>query len=77
MCDNLTAAANVFLGREIKRRIGVLKILDFPAMYTRVGEIFQELKSETRPGISSSRCREDSDRLSPSLAPASRMHGSY
>jgi simple sugar transport system ATP-binding protein len=49
LCDNLTAAANVFLGREIKRRIGPLKILDFPTMYTRVGEIFKELKSETRP----------------------------
>jgi simple sugar transport system ATP-binding protein len=49
LCDNLTAAANVFLGREIKRRIGVLKILDFPTMYARVGEIFKELKSETRP----------------------------
>jgi simple sugar transport system ATP-binding protein len=49
LCDNLTAAANVFLGREIKRRIGILKILDFQTMYARVGEIFQELKSETRP----------------------------
>jgi simple sugar transport system ATP-binding protein len=49
LCDNLTAAANVFLGREIKRRIGILKILDYPAMYARVGEIFKELKSETRP----------------------------
>lgn len=49
LCDNLTAAANVFLGRELKRRIGPLKILDYPAMYARAAELFKELKSETRP----------------------------
>ena len=48
LCDNLTAAANVFLGRELKRRLGPVKILDYPAMYRRAGELFQELKSETR-----------------------------
>ena len=49
LCDNLTAAANVFLGRELKRKIGPVKILDYPAMYRRSAELFQELKSETRP----------------------------
>ena len=49
LCDNLTAAANVFLGRELKRSLGPLKILDYPAMYVRVAELFKELKSETRP----------------------------
>ena len=49
LCDNLTAAANVFLGRELKRSVGGLKILDYPAMYARVAELFKELKSETRP----------------------------
>jgi simple sugar transport system ATP-binding protein len=49
LCDNLTAAGNVFLGRELKRSFGPLKILDYPAMYTRAAEIFNELKSETRP----------------------------
>jgi simple sugar transport system ATP-binding protein len=49
LCDNLTAAANVFLGREIGTRIGPLKFLDYGAMYKRAGELFQELKSETRP----------------------------
>src|SRR5215211_3386885 len=42
LCDNLTAAANVFLGREIKRRIGILKILDYPAMYAKAAELFKE-----------------------------------
>ena len=49
LCDNLTAAANVFLGRELKRSFGPLRILDYPAMYVRVAELFKELKSETRP----------------------------
>lgn len=49
LCDNLTAAANVFLGREVKRRLGPLKILDYAAMYARAAELFAELKSETRP----------------------------
>lgn len=49
LCDNLTAAANVFLGRELKRRIGPLAILDYKAMYARAAELFKELKSETRP----------------------------
>lgn len=49
LCNNLTAAANVFLGREIKRRIGPLRILNYRAMYERAGDLFAELKSETRP----------------------------
>jgi len=49
LCDNLTAAANVFLGRELKRQIGPIKILNYPAMYAKAAELFKELKSETRP----------------------------
>lgn len=49
LCDNLTAAANVFLGREIRRRIGPIRYLDHKAMNRRAGELFAELKSETRP----------------------------
>ena len=49
LCDNLTAAANVFLGREQRRRFGPLRWLDHAAMYRRAGELFAELKSETRP----------------------------
>ena len=49
LCDNLTAAANVYLGRELKRSFGPIKVLDYPAMYARVAELFNELKSETRP----------------------------
>ncbi len=49
LCDNLTAAANVFLGRELRAGPGPFKVLDYAAMYRRAGEIFAELKSETRP----------------------------
>ena len=49
LCDNLTAAANVFLGREMHKGVGPFKILDYATMYRRAAEIFTELKSETRP----------------------------
>ena len=49
LCDNLTASANVFLGRELKKRAGPFSMLDYAAMYRRAGELFTELKSETRP----------------------------
>ncbi len=50
LADNLSAAANVFLGREIKRGFGPLRLLDHRAMARRAGELFGELKSETRSG---------------------------
>ena len=49
LCNNLTAAANVFLGRELRRGFGPFRILDYAGMYRRAGQIFAELKSETRP----------------------------
>jgi len=49
LADNLTAAANVFLGRELKRRIGPFSFLDHGAMNERTAALFRELKSETRP----------------------------
>jgi len=49
LCDNLTAAANVFLGREVIQRVGPFRFLDSRAMYDRAAELFRELKSETRP----------------------------
>ena len=45
----LSIADNMFLGREIKRRAGPLRWLDHKAMAKRAGELFSELKSETRP----------------------------
>jgi simple sugar transport system ATP-binding protein len=49
LCNNLTAAANVYLGRELRKGVGPFRILDYTAMYKRAGQIFAELKSETRP----------------------------
>lgn len=49
LCDNLTAGANVYLGRELKKKVGPFSMLDYGAMYKRAGELFAELKSETRP----------------------------
>ena len=49
LCDNLTAAANVFLGRELRKGRWPFCILDYASMSRRAGELFRELKSETRP----------------------------
>lgn len=49
IADNLTAAQNVFLGREIMKGVWPFRTLDKQAMIDRSGELFAELKSETRP----------------------------
>ena len=49
LCDNLTAAANVYLGRELMIGFGPFRVLNYRTMYQRAGELFAELKSETRP----------------------------
>jgi simple sugar transport system ATP-binding protein len=49
LCDNLTAAANVYLGRELRVGFGPFHVLDTKRMYRRSAELFAELKSETRP----------------------------
>ena len=48
LCNNLTAAANVFLGREIMRGSGFFRWLDHRAMAKRADVLFRELQSETR-----------------------------
>ncbi|PSJ64347.1 ATP-binding cassette domain-containing protein [Kumtagia ephedrae] len=49
LADNLTAAQNVFLGREIRKGIWPFRVLNKQAMIDRAAELFAELKSETRP----------------------------
>lgn len=49
LCNNLTAAANVFLGRELKKSWGPFRLLDHTTMNQKAGELFTELQSETRP----------------------------
>jgi simple sugar transport system ATP-binding protein len=49
LCNNLSAAANVFLGRELAYGWGPLRMVNNAAMNARAKELFAELKSETRP----------------------------
>ncbi|GGL53211.1 ATP-binding cassette domain-containing protein [Wenxinia marina] len=49
LCDNLTAASNVFLGREATRRVGPIKVIDYAEMHRTSAGLFRQLKSETRP----------------------------
>jgi simple sugar transport system ATP-binding protein len=49
LCNNLTAAENVYLGRELVFRFGPVRIMNYRGMFRRAGELFAELKSETRP----------------------------
>jgi simple sugar transport system ATP-binding protein len=49
LCENLSAAANIFLGRELRRGVGPLRWLDAAAMERRARELFSALDSDTRP----------------------------
>ena len=49
LCDNLTAASNIFLTREIKKKFAFISIINFKKMFERSKEIFKQLKSETLP----------------------------
>jgi simple sugar transport system ATP-binding protein len=49
LCNNLTSSANVFLGREAGSGFGLIRFLDHKAMFRKAGELFAELRSETRP----------------------------
>jgi len=49
LCDNLSAAENVYLGRAPTRGFGPFMVLDYRTMFQRTAELFAELKSETRP----------------------------
>lgn len=49
LCDHLTAASNVFLGREPVRRFGPIRIIDYDHMRRTSAQLFARLKSETRP----------------------------
>ena len=49
LCDHLTAASNVFLGREPVRKFGPIRMIDYDAMRKTSSQLFARLKSETRP----------------------------
>ena len=47
--DAIQRQTHTFLGRELLRGVGPLRVLDYRTMFRRAGELFAELKSETRP----------------------------
>ncbi|WP_099825216.1 ATP-binding cassette domain-containing protein [Oceaniglobus indicus] len=49
LCDNLSAALNIFLGRELTRGVGPFRFLDRRAMAERASALFAELKTNTVP----------------------------
>jgi simple sugar transport system ATP-binding protein len=49
LCGDLDVAANVFLGRERRRRYGPLRLLDRPAMQDAARKIMQELGVDIAP----------------------------
>ena len=44
LCDNLTAASNIFLTREPKKKIGPFGLIDFTKMFEKAKQLFAELK---------------------------------
>ena len=50
LCNNLSAALNVFLGRELTRGFGPIQFIDRRAMKREAAKLFAAMKSETRPG---------------------------
>ena len=71
LCDNLTAAANVFLGREVKRRVRALHAGSITRRWRR-GRASCSPSSSPRRGRATScgRCRAGSGRRWRSRAPA-------
>ena len=49
LCDNLTAAGNIFLSKELFKKIFFVSFLDYKKMNNISQNLFNELKSETRP----------------------------
>ena len=69
LCNNLSAAANVFLGREIKRGLGPFRWLDHKAMARRARANCSASSSRKRGRATScGRCRADRGRRSRSPA---------
>jgi len=49
LCENLSAADNIFLGRELRRRLGPFSWLDAASMERRATDLFSMLASDTAP----------------------------
>lgn len=49
LCNHMSAASNVFLGREPHKKFGPLSLIDYDHMRDKSAELFDILGSETRP----------------------------
>lgn len=49
LCGDLDVAANIFLGRELRRSVGPIKLLDREAMRTSAREVMRELGTDVSP----------------------------
>jgi simple sugar transport system ATP-binding protein len=50
LCEDLDVAANIFLGREIRRQVGPLRLLDRRAMAAQAATLLAELGLSVEPG---------------------------
>jgi len=50
LCDDLDVAANIFLGRELRRRLGPIRILDRERMAAEAARMISELGLSLVPG---------------------------
>ena len=50
LCEDLDVASNIFLGREIRKRVGPLRLLDRVGMAVRAATILGELGLAVEPG---------------------------
>ena len=55
LCDNLTAAANVFLGRELTRRFGPVRINDYAATVSYTHLDVYKRQGQGQPGYQTRR----------------------
>ncbi len=72
LCNNLTAAANVFLGREMRRNFGPFRSSTMPACTGARARSSRNSSPKPVRAISSSRCRAASARRSRLRAPCFR-----
>ena len=49
LAEDLDVAANVFLGRELRRRVGPLRVLDRRAMHEATAQMLEELRLSVEP----------------------------
>jgi simple sugar transport system ATP-binding protein len=49
LCGDLDVAANIFLGRELRRRVGPIRLLDRNAMRASARDVMRELGTDVSP----------------------------